>query len=333
MRDNDKNQISAYAANVITRHTITLQTCIEHTKKRKDIEDIHDLRVASRRIRIALDIFRQYLPAKKYKIWEPAIASLTKTFGNARDLDVQIEFIRNFFQKIDEVKVRPGGRRLKLRLEQRRNKWEKRLQEKLSDIEKTSLLEEIISELKSQLNSTDENFIPSSPLFELSFDVINKKLDAFLFYEIYLPFPDRIKELHLMRIAAKRLRYSLEIFAPLYPDQLERTLEIMRAVQTGLGEIRDCDVWLAYLPQFLEKEKKRVLSYFGNARPFQRLVPGIQLVLEDRKRERTILYSKFLDNWKTWRKLETWTNLRQTIFNPVLATSSIPNSNMEKPQS
>jgi CHAD domain-containing protein len=332
MKDDDKNQIGSYAADLITRHTAILQTCIEHTKGRKEIEDIHDLRVASRRVRIALDIFRQFLPAKKFKNWEPAVAKLTKTFGNARDLDVQTEFIRNFFQKNDDIKMRPGGRRLRLRLEQRRTRWEKRLQEKLTEIEKTGLLKEIISELKPQLRSKTENIIPPSPIFTLSFDVINKRLDEFLFYEIYLPFPNRIKELHLMRIAAKHLRYSLETFAPLYPDQLEKILEIMRSVQTGLGEIRDCDVWLAYLPQFLEKEKKRVMAYFGNSRPFQRLVPGIQLVLEDRKSERAVLYTKFLADWKTWRTDETWSNLRQTIFNPVLANPSIPNLNAEKPQ-
>lgn len=326
MNDDGQTQISSFAANVIIRNTSILQTCIEKTRDRNESEDIHDLRVSSRRVRVALEVFRQFLPAKKFKDWEPAIADLTKAFGNARDLDVQLTYLKEFFQKNDDIKTRPGGKRIRLRIEQRLYKGEQRLQNKVKEIEKTGLLQEIVHDLKPQAVVVPKKIIPPSPIFELSFNVLNKKLDEFLFYEIYLPFPERIKELHLMRIASKHLRYSLEIFAPLYPDQLEKILEIMRIVQTGLGEIRDCDVWLAYLPQFMEKEKKRVLAYFGNPRPFQRLVQGVELVLNDRKREREMLYTEFLDKWKAWRMGETWSNLRQAIFNPVLANPAFPNT-------
>jgi len=329
MKNGDQNQISAYAAKVITQNTENLQSCLEKVKRRKESEDIHDLRVASRRLRTDLEIFRHFLPVKKYKIWEPSIASLTKAFGNARDLDVQLEFIRNFFQLNDETKNRPGGRRLKLRLEQRRGKLEGQLKDKLAEIEKNGTLVDILNEFKNLSNEVNEKVLPPSPIFALSFNVLNKRLDEFLSYEIYLPFPEQVKELHLMRIAAKRLRYALELFAPLYPDQLEGTLEVMRSVQTSLGEIRDCDVWLIFLPEFLEKEKKRVIAYYGNARPFQRLFPGIQLVYDNRKKERESLYTKFLKDWKGWRQGEVWSDLRQTIFNPIMGNPSAPDLNSQ----
>ena len=327
-------QIITFAADVITRNTDILQSCIKNIKRRNETEDIHDLRVASRRVRVALDIFRQFLPAKKYKVWEPAVAGLTKAFGNTRDLDVQLTFINGFFKTHDEPPNRPGGRRLKLRLEQKRSKLKQQLEEKLAEVQKDGILQKIINELKNQAADSPSAITPPAPIFELSFNMINKRLDDFLFYEIYLPFPERSRELHLMRIAAKRLRYSLEIFAPLYPDGLDNTLEIMRSVQTGLGEIRDCDVKLDFLPKFMEKERQKVHVYFGNPRPFQRLVPGIQLLLNDRKKEREILYTKFLYDWKTWRQAEVWSTLRQTIFNPVMGNppiSDINNPGIEKP--
>lgn len=320
-------QITTFAASVITRNTEILQSCIKKINKRNETEDIHDLRVASRRVRVALAVFRQFLPAKKFKVWEPAVAGLTKAFGNTRDLDVQLAFINGFSKTHDDPQTRPGIRRLKLRLRQRKSKFMHKLEEKLAGFQKENILQNIINDLKNQSKDLPSEIIPPAPIFELSFNMINKRLDDFLFYEIYLPFPERIRELHLMRIAAKRLRYSLEIFTPLYPDYLENILGIMRSVQTGLGEIRDCDIWLDFLPRFLEKERQKVDAYFGNSRPFQRLVPGIELLLNDRKKERDLLYTKFLSDWKKWRQAEIWSTLRQTIFNPVMGNPPSADNN------
>lgn len=318
IKKGDELEITTFAAGVIIQSTEILQSCIKNVRGRNESEDIHDLRVASRRVRVALEVFRQFLPAKKYKIWEPAIAGLTKAFGNARDLDVQMAFINGFSKTHDEPQYRPGIRRLKLRLKQQKMKFIHKLEEKLTEVRKGDILQNIIIELKKQAEDSPAEITPPAPIFELSFNTINKRLDDFLFYEVYLPFPERIRELHLMRIAAKRLRYSLEVFTPLYPDHLENILEIMRSIQTGLGEIRDCDVWQDFLPKFMEKERQKVDAYFGNPRPFQRLVPGIQLLLNERKKERELLYARFLSDWKKWRQAEIWSKLRQAIFNPVM---------------
>jgi CHAD domain-containing protein len=323
MKIGDQDQISTFASEVITRNITVLQKCMGGARRQNTIEVIHDLRVASRRARVALDVFRQILPAKKNRGWEKEIKGLTKAFGDARDLDVQLAFLQTFFNQNGELQNRPGRRRLTLRISQRRKRLENDLMNKLDDVAKKSFLQDILDELRGKALDNHQVFTPPSPLFELSFNTLNKRLDEFLFYEVYLPFPDRIKELHLMRIASKRLRYTLEIFAPLYADEMNKILEVMRDVQTGLGEIRDCDVWLKYLPRFLEKEKMRVSTYFGNPRPFQRLVPGIQLLIENRKMERERLYSSFISKWKIWRQDEIWSTFRQMIFNPVLVNPNL----------
>ena len=321
MKNADHSQIAGFAAEVITQNISSLQKAIQGFHKRNNIEDIHDLRVASRRIRVALEIFRQFLPSKKNKVWERSICKLTKSFGNARDLDVQLNFVRSFFQKNDDPVYRSGGRRLLLRLNQRRENLQQRLQQTLKELDKDHILQKMAEALQSPSVESNLPSVYELSLYQLSFNTINKRLDEFLFFEIYLPYPDHVKELHLMRIAAKRLRYTLEIFTPLYKDQLEKSLDTIRQIQTNLGEIRDCDVWLDYLPLFLEKERNRVLKYFGNPRPFHRLAPGVQILRENRLSERTSLYNTFILNWKKWHQTEIWSNLRQTIFNPVLGNS------------
>ena len=56
--------------------------------------------------------------------------------------------------------------------------------------------------------------------------------------------------------------------------------------QQILGEIHDADVWLVYLPQFLIREEARISHFYGYSSPFNRLKPGIEYILKNRKIER-----------------------------------------------
>ena len=120
-----------------------------------------------------------------------------------------------------------------------------------------------------------------------------------------------------MRIAGKHLRYSMEIFAPVYKQSLLPHIQIMKDIQDQLGSMHDDDVWVNWLPKFLEKEEKRVDEYFGNTGPLKRLIPGIEQLIEDRKKSREAAYHAFLDTWETVSLENAWENLRDIINAPV----------------
>jgi CHAD domain-containing protein len=46
--------------------------------------------------------------------------------------------------------------------------------------------------------------------------------------------------LHRLRLATKRLRYTLELFRPCYGPGLETRLAVLRKVQQRLGDLNDC---------------------------------------------------------------------------------------------
>jgi CHAD domain-containing protein len=89
--------VIVYGAGVLLKHLQSLTAEIEGVRQSKDIEYIHRMRVASRRLRSALGIFPGCLPATKKENWIKEIQSITRALGSARDLDVQIDVVETFF--------------------------------------------------------------------------------------------------------------------------------------------------------------------------------------------------------------------------------------------
>ena len=65
--------------------------------------------------------------------------------------------------------------------------------------------------------------------------------------------PDKIKELHNLRISIKRLRYSMEFFAINYGEEFQDFLKILADLQEQLGDIHDCDVVEVVLTDYLQE--------------------------------------------------------------------------------
>jgi hypothetical protein len=63
----------------------------------------------------------------------------------------------------------------------------------------------------------------------------------------YVDDPYRVHELHNLRIAAKRLRYSLEIFQDVLPPECEGIIKELTQIQDELGALHDSDVLVALL--------------------------------------------------------------------------------------
>jgi CHAD domain-containing protein len=65
----------------------------------EDIEPVHDMRVASRRLRAALEMFRQCFPRKRYKRALKRVKALADALGERRDRDVSIAFLAGFLEE------------------------------------------------------------------------------------------------------------------------------------------------------------------------------------------------------------------------------------------
>lgn len=61
-----------------------------------DIEKLHDMRVATRRLRAALEVFEPCFPAKRHRKALKRVKALADALGQRRDRDVAIEFLEGF---------------------------------------------------------------------------------------------------------------------------------------------------------------------------------------------------------------------------------------------
>jgi CHAD domain-containing protein len=107
------------AAKVVTMRARELAELSANVLDTSDIERLHDMRVATRRLRAALEIFRPCFPRKRYKAALSEVKALADALGERRDRDVMIAALGEFSEAMGRSD-RPGVESLvaRLRVEQ-----------------------------------------------------------------------------------------------------------------------------------------------------------------------------------------------------------------------
>jgi len=323
IQDPELLNLCVFGAEVILNHLNALENEIEGVRRAEDIECIHRMRVASRRLRNVLPIFADCFPSRKIVVWQNNIRKITRSLGLARDTDVQLELLNDVFAELPEKRYRPGVRRLLLRLKQRRQKLQSKVIKSLEELEQSKTISQIRERVETLMSWAPEQTVYSHELYLRARQAISQKLDDMMAYEPYIYDPNRLEELHAMRISAKKLRYTLETFAPLYHNMLKKPIQAVRQIQKMLGLTHDCDVWITTLPEFITKEKKRTIRYYGHSQPFNLLLPGIHFFLSNRQEMRHQEYQRFLSEWESWKKISLWEKLRQTITHPLTEITEV----------
>jgi hypothetical protein len=84
--------------------------------------------------------------------------------------------------------------------------------------------------------------------------IIATRLAELLSYTSYVDDPGNVVELHDMRIAAKRLRYTLELFRFAFPRELEGHINEIKQIQEHIGDMHDADVMIARVVETLNRD-------------------------------------------------------------------------------
>ncbi len=309
--------LQSFAADIMLRQLQLMQDEIQGVTDGSDIECIHRMRVASRRLRAAQAVFDPILFRRKAGEWESVIKKVTRSLGMARDLDIQIETIRRFRLMVADPKSQPGANRLFLRLLQSRANTQKKVIRVVKDFSNEKVVNQFRKRLQKLGPTSETKAEPTFELKRVAADSILEKLDNLLSYEPFVDDPERITELHAMRIAAKRMRYTLELFAPLVRDGYKNWLKPLKEIQDLLGYVHDCDVWVEFIPGFLQDEKALTKAYFGSLTGYKKILPGVEVFLENRKADRNRRYQEFNLIWHRSTGKNIWEKLREKVLKSV----------------
>jgi len=145
---------------------------------------------------------------------------------------------------------------------------------------------------------------PDAPLAENAERIVRTRLDELCGFMPRAADPDEVVALHDMRIAAKRLRYVLEVTGPAFGPYAATAVKLTKDLQDLLGEIHDCDVQLPEVAAFLaalmdEDVAAAGPSPSGLARtPNRRAYAGLVALQVHLRARRRALFEDFVELWR-----------------------------------
>jgi len=303
------------AARHIRRQARQLTEQLWGVRRGDDVEFVHRARVASRRLRAALGMFRDCFGARRVKRWRKQIRRMTRELGEARDRDVQIQFLCEALGGLDDKRCVAAVALLLAEIHRKRERLQPRILRAIDRLRSSKVIGQMQSVMKeTSAEAASQEAAPPSPFTYAEAEKhVARRVRDLLTYHDCLSDPEAVQQHHAMRIAAKRLRYTVEIVRRVYSGQLDDAIEAVKRIQTLLGDIHDCDVWLSDLDRFGRKLRRRTGKYFGSAGPFGCLEPGIEHLRQDRKALRAQAFGELIAFWRQLQGNEFWKHLLEIV--------------------
>jgi CHAD domain-containing protein len=259
----------------------------------EDPEELHQFRVAARRLRSDLRTFAPLLD-RKWTMWlRDELAWLGGEVGKGRDTDVMTMRLLAQMARLPSEDSRAVDRLLK-RLADSAADARQHVVDALSSERFIALLDELVAAAREPHFAAGSMGVAEQSAKGLVLDLVDKPwrrlsraVDA-----LQPDSPDAA--LHAVRIRSKRARYAVEAVAPLFGRDARRFAKRLADVQSVLGDHQDTTVAEAWLRDA------------AKALPSVRLVVGELIALERVERER--LREQFTSVWKkaSRPKLRTW---------------------------
>lgn len=218
------------------------------------VEAVHQGRVALRRLRAALQLFKPIVKDADYQRLDDELKWISHVFGAARDLDV---FQEEAFKPAASEGEILGARELADLTEAERNRAHETLNIAVSSTRLRMLLVELIAWIEGGAWLSNEGRA-NEKIDSFASPELRKSLRAFLKRSRNFPELDP-KGQHKVRIRAKKLRYMTGFFkeSPRLvsgPKALKRLLERLEQIQDCLGKVHDDEA----RAEFLMKQIRRL---------------------------------------------------------------------------
>jgi CHAD domain-containing protein len=219
-------------ARAVCRHQLAKMRAYEPgTRVGLDIEHLHKMRVASRRLRTALRVFRRSFRKKDRKHLAAELEWIGARLGDVRDLDVHELDVAKWRERLGEDPA-AGWDMLAERLAARRAVAQARLIAALDNHRWPALCERA----SATFASGDRD---GKAIWMVAPALVGRRVERFSagveqFRRSHSP-----ADAHRLRILGKRLRYAAEFLEPLLSDETRAQLQRLSDFQDTLGELQD----------------------------------------------------------------------------------------------
>jgi CHAD domain-containing protein len=224
------------------------------TRLGDDPERLHDMRVASRRLRAALKLFTDVLPPQVVTLREE-LRWIGAILGAVRDLDVQLQQLDGWRAALPEAD-RSVLDALNSLLEDQRAEARATMLAALDSRRYESFVNRFSRALRAR--PPRNSALWSSPARQVAPALIEARFRAVRKAAHRLGPDSPPGDYHRLRIHGKRLRYALEFFAELYPRPTRALNKRLAALQDILGLHQDADVAIARLHAFVDERADRL---------------------------------------------------------------------------
>lgn len=270
----------------------------------KDIEELHDMRVAAMRMRSVLQVFNGHLDMDVMKPFFRSIKTTRKSLGSVRDLDVFMERILKYIDSLPDERQSELDELINTLLIERdkaRGLMLLHLDSSKYDKFKTKFTKVLEKEEQWDESLTDKD---GKPLPHRVRDVLPpllyKQLAAVRAYDDLVHESEPSYEmLHALRIDVKILRYTLEFFEEVLGDKTNSLVKDLKALQDNLGDIHDAVVATELLENYLKYGKWGII---GSKEMEEHVIapsdPGTENYLRYLKNNITELLDTFPELWE-----------------------------------
>jgi len=283
----------------------------EGTRLGEDIEELHDMRVATRRMRAAFEIFGEAFDPKVLKPHLKGLRATGRALGHVRDLDVFMEKAEHYLDTLPEEQ--------RSALDPLLDAWKAKRE--------TSRTEMLVHLDSPQYQAFVQNFnlflhtpgagvrpaVEDHPTPKLVREVapvlIYTRLAAVRAYDAILKNAP-IEQLHALRIEFKKLRYAVEFFREVLGEESKSVIADLKHLQDHLGDLNDAEVATIILREFLDEwePQQSALPISERQNP-----EGIVTYLAARHSERYRLMVSFQEIWTQFNRPEFRRNLALAI--------------------
>ena len=263
------------------------------TRQGTDIEALHDMRVATRRMRSAFRLFAPAYSAKATRPFRKELRQIAGTLGAVRDLDVALERLERYANAHPDINLSP------LQVQ-----WNARLLDA-----RAALIVELDSPRFDRFVTRFDRFLhepgagarpappPDAPApYQVRHVIAPLIADHFArvrAYETVIPGAP-IATLHALRIDFKRLRYALEFFEEVLGGEARRVIKAVKEMQDHLGDLHDADVAVTEITAMVDQHEATYSGTPSYARP---TLDGVYDYLAAQVQERQRLAESFPEAW------------------------------------